>query len=497
MSKKQEVSELKDIILEALTGAEGPLSRGNISERLLTIRHPLTPVSPKTLQRRLQELCEAGKVESSGNRSAKKYALASYIPLTQAPTLAVKGSSDIIAEETDHTYKNSYKNNYENNYATTRNVFSKESIAKLKYLDTPSFGRKKTAYNAALIESYVPNKTQYISNEMRASMSKAGVRFDKELAAGTYAKNIVQRLLIDLSYNSSRLEGNTYSLLDTKKLLEQGVTTDGSLNEEAVMILNHKEALLFLVENALEIEVTPFVIRNLHQLLAQDLLTNASACGKVRQIEVGISRSAYTPLNNPQRLEEYLVLILRKAQQISDPFEQSFFLLMHLSYLQAFEDVNKRTARLTCNIPFIKMNLCPLSFVDVTKEDYVNSLLYFYETGDTQPAADVFHLAYLSSCDKYTVVKASLGQIDVYRVKFRRERKEALGNIIREMLTGHEIESSLENYCDKNQIEEKDKFISIAIAELNNIHSGAIIGLGVTEGMFNAWLKKKESSSNT
>lgn len=490
MTDKHKVTELKDIILEALMDADSPLSRGNISERLLTIRHQLTPVSPKTLQRRLRELCEEGKVESSGNRSAKKYALASP-PLPIAPAATATDSNDIIAEETEH----SYANNDENSYANSKDVFSKESQAKLKYLDTPSFGRKKTAYNADLIDSYVPNKTQYISNEMRSSMSKAGVRFDKELAAGTYAKNIVQRLLIDLSYNSSRLEGNTYSLLDTKKLLEKGVTADGSLNEEAVMILNHKEAILFLVENALEIEVTPFVIRNLHQLLAQDLLTNANACGKVRQIEVGISRSAYTPLNNPQRLEEYLVLILRKAQQITDPFEQSFFLLMHLSYLQAFEDVNKRTARLTCNIPFIKMNLCPLSFVDVTKEDYINSLLYFYETGDTQPAADVFHLAYLSSCDKYTVVKASLGQIDVYRIKFRRERKAALGDIIREMLTGHEIESSLENYCDKNQIEERDKFISIAITELNNIHSGAIIGLGVTEGMFNTWLKKKEGTS--
>jgi hypothetical protein len=137
------------------------------------------------------------------------------------------------------------------------------------------------------------------------------------------------------------------------------------------------------------------------------------------------------------------------------------------------------------------MNLCPLSFVDVAKEDYINSLLYFYETGDTQPAAEVFNLAYLSSCEKYTVVKASLGHIDVYRVKYRRERKAVLGDIIREQLTGKDIELTLERYCDNNQIEEKDKFVSIAITELNNLHSGAIIGLGVTEGMFYAWLEKQ------
>jgi Fic family protein len=468
MSEKKKGSELKKAILEALRRAVHPLSRGEISDLLLT------PPSPKTIQRRIQDLCKDGVIESNGNRSAQKYSLISSI-------LSGPESSDAIVKEGTHKE------------AVQGSVFSNESLEKLKHLDTPSFARKKTSYNSDLVKSYIPNETQYISNKMRDSMIKVGVRFDKELAAGTYAKEIVQRLLIDLSYNSSRLEGNTYSLLDTKKLLEEGVTADGILNEEAIMILNHKEAILFLVENALEIEVTPFVIRNLHQLLSQDLIGNPNACGKVRQIEVRISRTAYTPLNNPQQLEEYLILILRKARQIIEPFEQSFFLLMHLSYLQAFEDVNKRTARLTCNIPFIKMNLCPLSFVDVAKEDYINSLLYFYEMGDTQPAADVFYLAYLCSCEKYTVVKESLGKIDAYRVKFRRERKDALGEIIRGMVTGNKVEPSLEAYCNNNEIEERDKFISIAMAELNNIHSGAIIGLGVTESMFNAWLKKQES----
>lgn len=467
MSKRQTTNKLKEAILKALGRATHPLSRGEISEFLPT------PPSPKTIQRRIQELCEDGMVESSGHLSGKKYALAS--------------STNLVSEATDSSSKADTKEK-----PVKREVFSKESLAKLKYLETPSFARKKTSYNTSLLENYIPNETQYINNQQRESMVKAGIRFDKEFAAGTYAKNIIQRLLIDLSYNSSRLEGNTYSLLDTKLLLEQGVTSDDTLNEEAVMILNHKEAILFLVGNALEIEVTSFVVRNLHQLLAQDLLRNPNACGNIRKIEVGISRTAYTPLNNSQQLEEYLTLTLRKAEKITDPFEQSFFLLMHLSYLQAFEDVNKRTARLTCNIPFIKKNLCPLSFIDVAKEDYINSLLYFYETGDPQPAADVFYSAYLSSCEKYDVVKQSLGKIDPYRIKYRKERKEALGEIIRDLVTGSNIEVSLESYCERNQIEDRDKFISVAMTDLSNIHSGAIIGLGVTEGMFNAWLKKQK-----
>jgi len=139
------------------------------------------------------------------------------------------------------------------------------------------------------------------------------------------------------------------------------------------------------------------------------------------------------------------------------------------------------------------MNLCPLSFVDVSKEDYIQSLLYFYETGDIKPAAELFYFAYLSSCEKYTVVKESIGLIDAYRVKFRMQRKEILGEIIREMVTGDKIESLLEAYCNMKQIEKSDKFISIAITELNNIHSGAIIGLGV-EAMLNDWQKKQKGS---
>ena len=87
---------------------------------------------------------------------------------------------------------------------------------------------------------------------------------------------------------------------------------------------------------------------------------------------------------------------------------QSFFLLVHLSYLQAFEDVNKRTARLTCNIPFIKGNLCPLSFTDVPQEDYFKALLYFYETNEVQPALELFEWAYKKSCEQYDVVKLML-----------------------------------------------------------------------------------------
>lgn len=124
-------------------------------------------------------------------------------------------------------------------------------------------------------------------------------------------------------------------------------------------------------------------------------------------------------------LKDLLELILLKARKIEDPFEQSFFLLVHLSYLQAFEDVNKRTSRLSCNIPFIKQNLCPLSFTDVSRDNYTAALLAIYEKNEIGPMLDLFYWAYVRSCKQYGVVKQSLGEIAAFRIQYRQQMKQA------------------------------------------------------------------------
>ncbi len=453
-----------EFIQSAIDRASKPLSRSEIHE-LLFIN-----ITEKTLQRRLKRLTDESRIATSGQRSGLRY-------------LSLVENKDTLPEAPEN----------ESEHGKVI-LLSQESLKKLKRLETPSYARAKVSYNHSLVENYVPNKTRYVPEDTAFKLRALGKRFNKKLAAGTYAKDIAQRLLIDLSFNSSRLEGNTYSILDTEKLLQVGEAADGKFDEETIMILNHKEAILFLIENAEELSVTPFVIRNLHQLLSQDLLSNSFACGQIRQIEVNITKTSYMPLNAPQQLEELFTLLLRKAEKIDDPFEQSFFLLMHLSYLQAFEDVNKRTARLSCNLPFIQENLCPLSFVDVPTDDYVKSLIYFYETGDHMPALEVFAWAYERSSHQYEVVEKSLGVIDSYRIKYRSERKQAIGQIIREMIVGDEVQSKLEQFCVENQIKDADKFISIATVELDKLHSGAIVSLGVTEMMFLAWKEKFDTT---
>jgi len=187
----------------------------------------------------------------------------------------------------------------------------------------------------------------------------------RELAAGTYAREILNRLLIDLSWASSRLEENTYTCFDTQKLIEFGQAAEGKEILETQMILNHKAAIEMLVEEADQIGFNSFTFLNLHAILSENLLPDENASGRLRRRPVDISGSVFHPLAMPQVLEDCFRLLLQKAAAIPDPFEQAFFVMVQLPSLQPFEDVNKRVSRLAANIWFIQNNLGPLSFIDV------------------------------------------------------------------------------------------------------------------------------------
>lgn len=374
--------------------------------------------------------------------------------------------------------------------SSTSTVFSSKSQKIIERVRRPLFERSPIAYQQAWLGSYIPNETFYFSDAQRQKMAELGCRTQKAGVepAGTYSRKILNRLLIDLSYNSSRLEGNTYSPLETEKLLIDGVSSRGKLDEERVMILNHKDAIEFLVRNAERLDPSYQNICTLHYLLADGLL-QTHYLGKVRPEAVRIGHSTYSPMENVKQLELTLRNVLNKAKLIQNPYEQSLFLLVHISYLQPFMDVNKRTSRLSANIPLIKQNLVPLSFNDLDKGDYLSAILAAYEFNEITPLAELYYASYLRSCLTYNITVEALG-FDPIRIKYREQRRKVITNILRRCLTGDNINVCIAKACEGIDQADQEPFQKSVKEELSSLSEAAIAGLGVSREELNVWKEK-------
>jgi len=301
-------------------------------------------------------------------------------------------------------------------------------------------------------------------------------------------------LLVDLSWASSRLEGNTYSLLDTQRLIQFGEVAEGKDAIETQMILNHKAAIEFMMDQANELAFDRQTVLNLHALLSDNLLPDPTAGGRLRRIVVGIHDSVYHPLELPPLIEECFQQIVDTGAAIQNPFEQAFFAMVHLPYLQPFEDVNKRVSRLAANIRFIRENLSPLSFIDVPERAYVEGLLGVYELNRVELLRDVFVWAYERSAKRYVAVRQSLGEPDKFRLKFRNELTEVVGNIVRGGLAPT-VEAVTTVAREHVPAEHLDDFVRMTINDLENLHEGNFARFRLRPSEFHAWSEMQRRPS--
>lgn len=360
-------------------------------------------------------------------------------------------------------------------------------------LTKPQTEREYVGWNADWLYDYEPNETHYLTTATRAELAELGSP-TSTLPAGTYARRILDRLLIDLSWNSSRLEGNTYTLLDTKDLLLRGKRPEGHSSRETQMVLNHKSAIEFIVENATALEYTPAFIRNIHALLAENLLADPAEEGRLRRRPVEISQSSYIPLANPQRIQDAFEVICAKANTIQDPFETAFFVLVHIPYLQPFVDVNKRVSRLAANMIFVRENYYPLSFLDVDRDEYLSAVLSLYESNDTRLLAEVFDRAYRRSAQKYAVIAQSLGEPDPLRLKYREAIKDAVGHVVRERVNASKIEETLESLELEVEAHERQEFMRVVREQLASLHEGNYARFRLRPSDFEAWKERDKPS---
>jgi len=447
-------------------------------------------VSKATVLRRLEELRAAGLVERQGQARATRYFSTgagrpswgrSPLPTPKLPANLLRYPGRMREPGVDDPP--------EDQLLQEDPTESAERERLRAILRRPLAQRPPIGYQRDFLDDYEPNVSFYLPENLRLELRQTGQSEQMaRLPAGTYVRSVFNRVLIDLSWNSSRLEGNTFSLLETDRLFAMGHRNDAARTLEARMILNHKEAIEFLVDAPDDIGFNRYTILNLHALLAHELLAENYDEGRLRRIGVGIGGSAYLPLDIPQAIEECFMQILQKASAIRDPLEQSFFTMVHLPYLQPFVDVNKRVSRLAANIPLIRANLSPLTFVDVAARDYTDAILAVYELNRIELLRDVFAKAYRASAGRYGEVRRGLKPPDPLTLAWH----EALRGVAREVVQGRMDKSAaaahIQHWARENVPgPERSRLVEIAEGSLLSLHEGNFAKFRLRPSEFEAW----------
>ena len=313
--------------------------------------------SPATLKRMLASLVEKGDVVVVGQGRATRYSISAQAQVTM--------KIDI------ETY------------------FKKETDERVV----------QSGFNFALINEILPKVEIFTSEEMeRLNALQNQFKQNLQGISDTEYRKEMERLGIDLSWKSSQIEGNTYSLLETEKLLKEKQTASGKTKEEAVMLLNHKDALDFILDNPDYLKkLSVRRIEDIHSLLVKELDVDKG----IRKRRVGITGTNYRPLDNEFQIREALEDSCSLINAKENVFEKAILALVLLSYIQAFADGNKRTARITSNAILIANNYCPISFRTVDSIDYKKAMLIFYEQNNISAFKQIFIEQFVFAVEQY------------------------------------------------------------------------------------------------
>jgi Fic family protein len=445
------LSPRHEALLRQVLAAGEPVAPGALEHAL--------EVSRPTINRDLRDLRAAGFLEKQGNGRSTRYLATAA---AEAVLRALPSSSQPPA-------------------GSGALRWSAAAQPLIEALRAPLGTRTPVSYDSGFVNSYIPNQSSLLPPQLATDLYNAG-RSQHQQPAGTYAREVLEQLLIDLSWSSSRLEGNNKSFLDTKELFELG-QQDGPLDEDTLMLLNHKSAIEFMVDAVPTGGITVPTVVDLQANLMRDLLRDARDIGSIRRRVVNIDGSVYTPSSIPSLLEETLNAIVDKVRSIRNPVEAAFFLWVNLAYLQPFADGNKRTSRLCANMPLMLYNCAPLSFLDVERSDYATAMLGVYEQRNVAAAVDLFEFIYRRSIQKYSVLRASLSAPDPIRTKYRQALNELMQFVV---FHGRTLEAAFADV----QVDTADSAALhlIANTELDQLEQYNCARYNLARGMTQRWI---------
>lgn len=303
-------------------------------------------------------------------------------------------------------------------------------------LAKPLSHRQKVTYNFDFLDDYTPNKSSYLTQAQMSDLMRKCPPGSAPLSK--FDPHDLSVFLCNLAHHSSALEGVKYKLADTVSLIEKAMERDQGTVTERTIILNHRDAVRYLIDHShyplppsghtgMVIDVRELDIRAIHAILAADLLRRPEMAGALRAEPIEINDSAYIPLSVPNQIAAAFRMICEKARQIRNPYEQSLFLSIHIPYLQPFIDCNKRTSRVTANIPLLRNGCAPMSWVDVQAAQYHDSLLSIYEFQTPSMLAEIYTESYLRGCERLAIMRRDKTP-DQIAVTYRTQIRETVRN---------------------------------------------------------------------
>ena len=420
------------------------------------------------LQRRLALLVERKRLIAEGRGKGRHY----RVPLTiTGKGSLVAGSATVEARGEVYV------------------PISPDAEAIKQAIRAPIQERQPVGYQRDFLDDYRPNETYYLPAETRQRLLEWAAR---PIASARSGQPTSGRFTIGCS---STCPGTPAAWKVTpihcwrpSACWSWARPPRARMRREAQMILNHKAAIELLIDQADEIGFNRYTILNLHALLADNLLADPQAGGRLRRIPVGIDGTVYHPLEVPQLIDECFETILNTAAAIADPFEQAFFALVHLAYLQGFEDVNKRVSRLAANIPLIRGNLCAAVFRRRSGARLYRRRAGHLRAESHRATADVLVWAYERSSARYSAVRQSLGEPDPFRLRYRSLVAELVAAVVRAGMD-KKAATALARQRATEQVPPADqaRFVEVVETEIMSLHEGNIARYRLRPAEYHTW----------
>jgi hypothetical protein len=425
-------------------------------------------VQRRVLNRWLEALVRTGRIRRKGSGRATRY----FPGVLETAPASAEGSEDDSGVPLTETGRN--------------------LVALLR---AESSARPAIGYREHVIRDHAPGRMWHLPEAMRTKLRELGRTPDAASPPGTFARRHFDRFMLDLTCGSIalELEQPDYSRLEVQQLLEGGTPAQGKNATETQLILNHKRAIELLVDNEPPLGLDGRSLCNLHAALSDNLLADPANEGRLRTGGVVIPGSTLVPLADAESLAAMFELLLERVAAIPDPFEQSFFLLLQLPYLHPFAGVNDAVARIAANIPLVRANLCPLSFIGVSRDLYLDGMRAYVGYQKSQLLREVFAWAYERSCAQFRAAEPRVVAPDPIRLRYRAQ----LHAVVREVVVERAVvdEAALRAWGERSGVAAEDvqPFAEVAALLLKSLHEGGIGRYGISRQEYERWRRARDA----